>query len=305
MHMGTTVEITVVARDKAAGEAAIAEGFAEVERLEQVFSSYRADSELSSINARSGRGPVAASGDMVDLVGRAVAIARETGGAFNPLMGPAIKLWGIPEHPRVPSDAELERLRPLVEVGGVTVAPRDGTLTLARPGMALGLGGIAKGYTADRVAALLKARGIGAGIVAVAGDLRVFGTRPDGRPWRVGVRHPRRADRPMAALLLTDAAVSTSGDYERFFEVDGKRYHHILDPRTLKPAAETVAVTVLARDGTTADGLATALFVMGPEAGLKLVERLQGVEALFAAPDGKVTASSGWPGPAPPDLDRA
>lgn len=303
--MGTTVEITVVAPDTATGEAAVAAGFAEVERLEQVFSSYRADSELSTLNGRAGEGPVAASGDMVDLVGRAIAIARETGGAFNPLMGPAIKLWGIPEHPRVPSDAELAALRPLTDVGGVTVTPGEGTVTLARPGMALGLGGIAKGYTADRVAALLRHRGISAGIVAVAGDLHVFGTRPDGRPWRVGVRHPRRADRPMAALLLTDGAVSTSGDYERYFEVDGRRYHHILDPRTLRPAADTVAVTVLARDGTTADGLATALFVMGPKAGLSLVERLPGVEALFAAPDGRVTASSGWPAPVPPDLDRA
>jgi thiamine biosynthesis lipoprotein len=304
MHMGTTVEITVVAPSQATGEAAVAAGFAEVERLEQVFSSYRADSELSTLNAKAGSGPVSASGDMVDLVGRAVAIARETGGAFNPLMGPAINLWGIPEHPRVPSDAELAALRPLTDVGGVIVTPGNHTVTLARAGMALGLGGIAKGYTADRVAALLRHRGISAGIVAVAGDLHVFGTRPDGRPWRVGVRHPRRSDRPMAALLLTDGAVSTSGDYERFFEVDGKRYHHILDPRTLRPAAETVAVTVLARDGTTADGLATALFVMGPKAGLALVERLPGVEALFAAPDGAVTASSGWPAPVPPNLDR-
>jgi len=303
--MGTTVEITVVAADEAAGEAAIAEGFREVERLEQVFSSYRADSELSVLNGKAGSGPVAASGDMVDLVSRAVAIARETGGAFNPLMGPAIKLWGIPEHPRVPSDGELAALRPLTDVAGVTVTPGDHTMALARPGMALGLGGIAKGYTADRVAALLKHHGISAGVVAVAGDLHVFGTRPDGRPWRVGVRHPRRADRPMAALLLTDGAVSTSGDYERFFEVDGKRYHHILDPRTLRPADETVAVTVLARDGTTADGLATALFVMGPKAGLGLVERLPGVEALFAAPDGRVTASTGWPEPVPSDLDRS
>jgi len=152
------------------------------------------------------------------------------------------------------------------------------------------------------VAALLKARGIRSGIVAVAGDLMVFGARPDGTPWRIGVRHPRDPDRPLATLALTDGAVSTSGDYERYFEVDGRRYHHILDPRTLWPATDAVSVTVLAPQGVVADGLSTGLFVMGVAAGLKVVEAMPGVEALFVAPDGTVTASSGWPGPVPKGL---
>jgi thiamine biosynthesis lipoprotein len=300
--MGTTVELTVVAPTPEAGEAALKAGFAEVARLEQVFSSYRTDSELAAVNARAGSGPTPASSDFVTLLARSLAVARDTGGAFNPLMGPVIKLWGIPQAPKVPTPEELVALKPLVDLKGVTVNAKAGTVTLARPGMALGFGGIAKGYTADRVKALLEARGIRAGIVAVAGDLRVFGTRPDGSPWRIGVRHPRDDTKPLATLALTDGAVSTSGDYERFFVVDGKRYHHILDPRTLWPATDAVSVTVLAPQGVVADGLSTALFVMGVDAGQALVERTPGVEALFVAPDGTVTASSGWPGDAPAKL---
>jgi thiamine biosynthesis lipoprotein len=298
--MGTTVEITVTAPDRDAGRAAIAKGFAEVERLEQVFSSYRADSELAAVNARAGQGPTPASADFVRLLGRSLAVAERSGGAFNPLMGPVIKLWGIPENPRVPSAAELEALKPLVDLEGVAVDPAAATVTLAHPGMALGFGGIAKGYTADRVAALLEGAGIRAGIVAVAGDVRVFGTRPDGDPWRIGVRRPRDGEGPLATVAMTGGAVSTSGDYERYFEVDGRRYHHILDPRTLRPARDAVSVTVLAPDGTLADGLATALFVMGVRDGRALAEGMQGVEALFVAPDGAVTATAGWPGEGPP-----
>jgi thiamine biosynthesis lipoprotein len=300
--MGTTVELTVVAPTPEAGEAALKAGFAEVARMEQVFSSYRTDSELAAVNARAGSGATPASADFVTLLGRSLAVAKDTGGAFNPLMGPVIKLWGIPEAPRVPSDDELAALAPRVDPEGLVVDSAAGTVALARAGMALGFGGIAKGYTADRVTALLKARGIRAGIVAVAGDIRTFGRRPDGRPWRIGVRHPRDPERSLVTLELTDAAVSTSGDYERYFEVDGRRYHHILDPRTLRPAEGAVSVTVLAPDGTTADGLSTALFVMGAKAGREAVEARPGVEALFVAPGGSVTASSGWPGEVPAGL---
>jgi len=286
----------VAVADRDAGLAAIAQGFAEVARLEAVFSSYRTDSELAAVNARAGRGPTPASADFARLLARSLEVAGRTGGAFNPLMGPAIKLWGIPEAPRVPSDAELAALLPLVDLGGVAVDPAGGTVTLARPGMALGFGGIAKGYTADRVLGVLEAAGVHAGIVAVAGGIRVFGTRPDGTPWRIGVRRPRGGDGPLATLEMTAGAVSTSGDYERYFEVDGRRYHHILDPRTLRPARDAVSVSVLAPDGTLADGLATALFVMGPGDGRALVEGMPGVEALFVGPDGAVTATSGWPG---------
>lgn len=296
-YMGTTVEITVVAGSTDEGERAISEGFSEVARMELMFSSYRQDSDLARVNAAAGHGPVPVPRPFVELLEKAKKVAEVSDGAFNPLVGPAVKLWGIPEAPQVPSREELERLLPLTALGGLSVSAADGTVALSRPGMALGLGGIAKGYTAERVAARLRERGIGAGIVAVAGDIRTFGTRPDGQPWRIGVRRPRAGAEPAAVLEMGDGAVSTSGDYERYFELGGVRYHHILDPRTLWPARSgTAGVTVLAPDAATADGLATALFVMGPQAGLQLVQRLPGVEALYIAEDGTQSASAGWPG---------
>lgn len=295
LHMGTTVTITVVAREDEA-KYALDMGFAEVAAMEAVFSSYRADSHLSKVNTAAGDEPVLVPESFIVLLKHALLVARQSGGAFNPLVGPAVKRWGIPEAPRVPSDAELNALHSLLDLAEVHINPIRGTVYLSRPGMALGLGGIAKGFTADRVVVRLKEHGINGGIVAVAGDVTTFGLRPDGTPWRIGVRNPQGGDAPLRQLALTDGAVSTSGDYERFFELDGVRYHHILDPRTLRPArVGLTAVSVLAPSGVLADGYATALFVMGPKAGLALAEHLEGIEALFVADTGAIISTSGWP----------
>ncbi len=295
--MGTTVEITLVAKGEKNGLAAIEAGFAEVARLEAIFSSYRQDSDLSRVNRGAAGVPVPVPAELAELAATALVYTKLTGGAFNPLMGPVIKLWGIPENPQVPSEEALEKLRALADPAGLMVDEKAGTVALGTPGMALGLGGIAKGYTADRVAELLVRRGISGGIVAIAGDVRVFGVKPSGSPWKVGVLHPRGEPRPMAALEMADGAISTSGDYERYFERDGIRYHHILDPRTLAPArvGKVASVAVTAPSAVRADALATALFVMGPKAGRELVRGLPDVEALFALDDGTLLATEGWP----------
>ncbi len=292
--MGTVVSITVVAKGERRAATALNAAFAQVAAMEKMFSGYRDDSDLARVNRAAGKGPVAVPTAFIELMRYAMRVARDSGGAFNPLVGPAVKKWGIPEHPRVPSGEELAALLPLLDLNGIVLT--DDAVMLTQPGMALGLGGIAKGFTADRVVATLKELGIKGGIVAVAGDVTAFGTRPDGTPWRIGVRDPKGAVAPLRKLPLTDGAVSTSGDYERFFELDGVRYHHILDPRTLYPArAGLTAVSVLAPSGVLADGYATALFVMGADAGVALAERLPGVEALFVTDDGRQLASGGWP----------
>jgi len=296
LHMGTTVTITVVAADSNKAQSALDLGFAEVAAMEAIFSSYRTDSDLARVNAAAGDTPVTVPEPFIALLEHARTVAWQSHGAFNPLVGPAIKRWGIPEAPRVPSDTELAELRSLLDLSEIHINPIHGEVYLARPGMALGLGGIAKGFSADRVVARLKEYGILAGIVAVAGDVTTFGQRPDGAPWRIGVRNPKGGDAPLRQLALSDGAVSTSGDYERFFELDGVRYHHILDPRTLHPArAGLTAVSVIAPSGVLADGYATALFVMGSRAGVALVEQLDGVEALFVTDTGAVITTGGWP----------
>jgi len=295
--MGTTVAITVVAPTDAEGYRALEAGFAEVAHMDAVFSNYRQDSDLARVNRQAGKGPATVPEVFVDLTRRSLDMVRISGGAFNPLVEPAVKLWGIPQTPRVPTEAQLAVLRHLTDPANVRVTADS--VELVHPGMSIGFGAIAKGYTADRVTALLRARGIRAGIVAVAGDVRAFGHRPDGAPWHIGVRPPRGDGpdaQPLDTLEMTDGAVSTSGDYERFFEIDGVRYHHILDPRTLWPSKGVRSVTVRAPDGATADGLATALFVIGPDAGVPLAESLPGVSALFVDQAGRVIASRGWPG---------
>jgi len=271
-----------------------------VAEMERLFSSYRQDSVLAQVNRAAGGEPVSVPGDFVTLALLARKATEVSEGAFNPLVGPAVRLWGIPENPRVPDEAELTALRPLVsDPQGLAIDEFSHRVRLREPGMALGYGGIAKGFTADKVTEVLQGHGIAGGIVAIAGDIRVFGTHPDGTPWRVGVRPPREGEGsgPLATLEMTGGAVSTSGDYERFFELDGVRYHHILDPRTLWPAkAGTVSVTVTAHSGALADALATALFVMGPVEGLALAERMPRVEALFVDTTGTQSATSGWPG---------
>ncbi len=300
LHMGTRVTLTVVA-PRSKGDELLQAGFAEVARMEALFSSYRTDSVLAQVNRGAGAAPVAVPPEFIQLTQMARSLIRTTGGAFNPLVGPAIKAWGIPEQPQIPDPQVLAHMVVLTRPEGLLVDPQAATVALTLPGMALGLGGIAKGFTADRVAHLLQQRGVTAGMVAMAGDVRVWGRRPDGGPWRLGVRDPSGNRPPLVRLALTAGAVSTSGNYERYFERDGVRYHHILDPRTLRPSRGLTSVTVWI-DGsdmpaTTADGLATGLFVMGLQAGRTLVASLPNTEALWVDDAGQVTRSDGWPEP--------
>lgn len=302
--MGTVVTLTVVAADQSSGDAAIQKGFSEIARLEQLFSSYRSDSDLSRLNAQAGAGPVAVAAELVDLVSVARVVAAQTGGAFNPLMGPVIKAWGIPHNPSVPSPDLLLSLRPLIDLDAMSVDGEHMTITLARPAMALGLGGIAKGYTADRVVAVLERLGMSGGVVEISGDVRVFGCKPDGLPWNIAVRDPKDGTKPLAVVEMKAGAISTSGDYERFFELDGVRYHHILDPNTLAPARGVVSVSLVASSAVRADALATAVLVMGERRGMALVDRTDTLEALMLLADGRLVASRGWPAPPKPSAQR-
>jgi thiamine biosynthesis lipoprotein len=173
------------------------------------------------------------------------------------------------------------------------VDEQSATVFLRRSGMRVDIGGIGKGFAADQAVARMREAGAIAGVVAVSGDIKTFGRMPAGHPFLFGIRHPRQEGALLARVELRDEAISTAGDYERFFEQDGVRYHHILDPRTLEPARSCQSVTVIAREGVMADGLDTGIFVLGPERGLKLVERLPDVEAVIVDRDGRVWISSG------------
>ena len=289
--MGTMVELTAVAPNEILAQAALSAGFQEIRRLESLLSTWIETSELSKVNAAAGLEPVGVSEETFALLRRAMEVTDYTEGAFNIAIGPAARLWNIPEAPHIPSDLELEIAAQYVDYHDIHLDSTRRTVLLEKPGMQIDVGGIGKGFAAEKTASIMQEVGATGGLVAVAGDFRVFGKRADGTPWPVGIRHPRHAGKILATLDSTDEAISTSGDYERFFIKGGIRFHHILDPDTLKPALLCQSVTIVAPDAAWADALATGVFVMGPARGLALIERL-GFGAVIVDAQGRMLVSS-------------
>lgn len=293
MHMGTLVTITAVASSEEAAQQAVNTGFREIHRLEEILSTWIPSSDLSRVNAAAGREPVPVAPEAFQLIARSLDMAKLTEGGFNIAVGPAVEAWSVTERERIPSPEELAALKPLVDLDQVRLDGPVGTVFLARPGMRVDVGGIGKGFAADRAVTVMQEAGATAGVVALSGDIKTFGRMPVGERFRFGIRHPRKEGAILASLELENEAISTAGDYERYFERDGVRYHHILDPQTLQPARLCQSVTIVAAEGTVADGLDTGIFVLGPERGMALVERLDGVEAVIVDQAGRVLVSSG------------
>jgi thiamine biosynthesis lipoprotein len=291
--MGTTVEITAVSTEESKAYDAMTAAFHEIRRLEKLLSTYIPDSELSRVNQAAGIRPVPVSPEVLMVIREALRVAELTEGGFNIALGPAIALWKVTDQPRIPTSEELNAVRPLIQYAEIKVDEKNQTVFLTRTGMRIDVGGIGKGYAADQAEVVLKQHGITNGIIAVAGDVKVFGRKPDGAAWHIAIQHPRRKDIPLAELDLEDEAVSTSGDYERFFMKDGRRYHHILDSKTLQPADQSQSVTVIARQGILTDAVSTGVFVMGPEKGMALLEALPDVEGIIVDAQGRVSVSSG------------
>ncbi len=292
--MGTLVEISVIGRDEDRAAAAIDGAFAEMERIENLMSRRIPTSDVSRINGWTGVKPVKVSREVLKVIGKAKEISRASGGYFDISIGVLLDLWGFEDSgSRVPAKAEVEKSLRSVGYGAVVVDEQATTVQFESKGMRIDLGGIAKGYAVDRAYEVLRARGYGNMIINAGGDMRVGGRKPNG-PWIIGIQDPRDRSRILATFEASEISIATSGDYERYFEVDGIRYHHLLNPFTGFPARQCRSVTILAKDALSADALATAVFVMGPEKGLHLIEAMDGVEALVVTPDGEIIQSHNW-----------
>jgi len=277
--MGTFVTITAVGPSRVL-EGAVEGAFARIDELEALLSAHRDDSEVAAVSAAAGGDPVRVGPDMVRVVSLALEIAEESGGALDPTCRPLVAAWGFLDNsPAVPSEEARQKALALVGWRDVAVDETASTIRLARAGMALDLGAVAKGYAADEAAAVLRERGATGGLVEAGGDIACFGRRADGGEWVMGLENPR-GEGVLARIRAGDGGITTSGDYRRFFEAGGQRYSHIMDPRTGWPASGLSSVTVIARTAALADALSTAAFVLGPEAGAKLVER-RGASAIF------------------------
>jgi len=292
--MGTLVFVTGVAPDEETAKTAVAKGLAEIRRIEQFMSTWIPLSELSKVNAAAGKHPVQVSPENMEVLKASVRMATLTEGGFNIAVGPAVSAWNVSQEGRIPSQAELDAVRPLIALENMVLDEQAGTVFLKQAGMQVDVGGIGKGYTADLVVEVMKQAGATAGVVALSGDIKTFGRMPDQERFVFGIQHPRKEQGEILGRIeLENEAVSTAGDYQRFIMKDGIRYHHILDPTTLQPARSCQSVTVIAKDGVMADGLDTGIFVMGPEKGLALIESLPEVEGVIVNAQGKVLISSG------------
>ncbi len=290
-QMGVPFRIVLYAETAAQADTASAAAFARVSALNAALSDYEDDSEISRLSKTAGSGrtvPVAP--DLWNVLAAAQKLSARSDGAFDVTVRPLVQLWRRARRQReMPSLDRFAAAREVTGYQNLELDARHHTATLKLPGMQLDLGGIAKGYAADEALKTLRAHGITRALVAVAGDMTA-GDAPPGKPgWRVEVPSLDVPGAPPAQfVLLTNAALSTSGDLFQRLELGGKRYSHILDPRTGRPVTDHSLVTLIARDCTTADSLATAVSVLGPEAGLALVRRTRGVEArIHSQPEGK------------------
>ena len=289
--MGTAIRVELWSDDKVSGEAAIDAVMEEMHRIDREMSPYKPESELSRINREAADHPVPISAEMFDILSRSIEFSKLSGGAFDITFSSVGYKYDYRRHHK-PTDSEIEKALPRINYRHLLLDKDKQTIRFSRPGTRIDLGGIGKGYAVDNCIALLKKRGITHALVTAGGDSRVLGDR-EGRPWMVGIRDPRRKDNVVAVIPLINSAISTSGDYERFFEVDGVRYHHILNPKTGRSATGVHSASVIGPDATTTDGLTKPVFILGPEKGLQLIESIPGVDAVIIDAEGRMYYSSG------------
>ena len=300
--MGTYLRITATGRG---AEKAVALAVARFRELDILLNPANPASDMACLAAAAGH-PVSVSPDTIAVLERADAVYRLSGGAFDMTIGPLVDLGGFGPQSVVeagttadggratpPSEAEIAIARRLVGWQRVRWDRAAGTAMLLAPELTLATGGIAKGYALDEAARILRESGVRRGIIDAGGSLYLLGAKATGQPWRIALRHPRQEGYLGTIELPADLAVATSGDYQRYFEADGRRYHHLMDPATGRPAMSTMSVTVVGPSAVDADALSTALFVLGPERGLALALTLPGLEALFVDAAGKITMTPG------------
>lgn len=292
--MDTSMELTFNWPDSSEAEQIKESVLDEIERLESILSRTRTDSDVSEVNRQAGIKPVAVSREVLDVAERAYEYARLSEGAFDPTIAPMIDLWGFLDHQyRVPGPAEIAETLELVNYKLLQISRNDESIYLPEKEMGLELGGIAKGFIVDRVLEVLLAAGVEHAFVNAGGDIGLIGAKPDGEDWRIGIRNPREEHKIIAILPAAGGSLVTSGDYERAFTANGVSYHHILDPETGMPARGLISVTILARQAVEADALSTAVFVLGPERGMELIEKSDGAEGVLITPQLEVLVSSG------------
>ena len=297
VSMGSQLRLVAWTQDEATALDTFEHIFREFDRLEALLSVWKDGSDVVRLNQAAGAAPIAVSRDTIEVLDAAHEASVWTGGKFDITFGALADIWKF-DHDQdnvVPDRAAIEKRLPLVNFEEVVTDRAAGTAVIRTPGMRVHLGGIGKGYAVDRAVALLKQRGFADFMIQSGGDLYVAGTN-GGQPWKLAIADPRGNHEPFATLQLGDGTFSTSGDYERSFVKDGVRYHHLIDPDRGEPARGCRSVTIVTNRATLADVLSTGVFIMGPEAGMALIEKLPDVEGVIVTATNQVLVSSGLKG---------
>jgi len=289
--MGTEIHVELWHENEQQGNALTGAVIEEMHRIDAMMSTYKDDSELSHINAMAANGPVTVSSELLSLIIRALDYSVITSGAFDITYASAGQYYDY-RNGNKPSDVQLQQALPAINYRHVVIDQDHSTIEFMQPGVRIDLGGIAKGYAVDSSIEILQQAGVTNALVSAGGDTRVIGKRWD-RAWKIGIRDPRKQDRVVTMIPLQDSAISTSGDYERFFEEDGVRYHHILNPGTGKSTQQIRSSSIIGEASIDTDALSTSVFVMGVKRGIDLINSIPDTEAVIIDNQGLMHYSSG------------
>ncbi|MGB5027381.1 MAG: FAD:protein FMN transferase [Chitinophagaceae bacterium] len=291
--MGNRFEITVVSENENEALARIDEAIVEIRRIEKLLTTFDENSQTNLINRYAGVKPVKVDREMVDIIQRSKKISDITQGAFDITYGSVDKkLWNFDKNMTSLPDADLARkMVRLINYKNVIVEEKKSTVFLKEKGMRIGFGGIGKGYAAERAKFILQQRGMKSGIVNAAGDLTVWGYQPNGKEWTIGIADPDAARHPFSYLSITDMAVATSGNYEKYVMIGGKKYSHTIDPKTGLPVNGIKSVTIISPNAEIADAMATPVMIMGIKVGLDMINQIKGVSCIIIDDSNKIYTS--------------
>ena len=291
--MGNRFELTVVSGDELLANASMDKAVNEIKRIEKLLTTFSTDSQTAMINASAGLHPVKVTREVFDLISRSIRISTITQGAFDISYGSLDKrFWNFDQQmTSLPDKVTAKKMIRLINYKNIVLDEENITVFLKEKGMRIGFGGIGKGYAAEQAKLILQKEGIHSGVVNAAGDLAAWGYQPGGKPWTIGIASPGNIWHPFSSMEITDKAVATSGNYEKFTIIDGKKYSHTIDPKTGYPVSGIKSVTIVCPNAEIADALATPVMVMGVKVGLDLVNQLHDVACIIIDDENKLYTS--------------
>ncbi|MCL1673478.1 FAD:protein FMN transferase [Elizabethkingia ursingii] len=287
--MGSRFQITLVDKDSISAEQNIHKAIAEITRIENLISEWRPETQISQVNQNAGIKPIKVDKEVFDLTKKGIYFSKLTDGAFDISIVAMDKIWKFDDSmDELPSEQAIKESVRHVGYQNIILDSTNSTIFLKNPGMKIGFGSIGKGYAADKTRDLMKSIGVKAGIIDASGDISTWGTQPDGKPWAIGINNPFNDHKMAAVLYFKENAVTTSGSYEKYAEIHGKRYSHIMNPKTGYPSTGLTSVTITGPNATMANGFSTSIMVLGEKEGLKLLKPFPEYHYLLITDKGKI-----------------